>query len=143
MLQPFDANWWFKYLDSRRGRSIQLAYLDKSELDGGLDVLLMTAIFASWVHYFPRDFNLLADDALQQWSEEELEHIAYNTADRFANVIPLDYSQREAYGFVDNVLNAVHRLLQERAVRRQQPQAGPPNPGYGYGPGSGFNNNGF
>ena len=123
-LREFDPRWWIEHLDINRGRSIQLAYLDKSSLGEGMDKLLMSAIVASWVFYFPRDFNLLAEDALQPWENRELEHIGYLTATHFAGVIALEHCERYATGRVAMLLDATARLLGEHSAPMQQ-QPGP------------------
>lgn len=137
-LITFDARWWIEYLDTHRGRSIQLAYLDKSTLGDGLDKLLMSAIIASWVFYFPRDFTLLAEDALRPWENRDLEHVAHLTADHFVNAFHLENCERYATGRVAMVLDAVAQLLAERSVRHQQHQPGWQNRGQGQGRGSGL-----
>ncbi|OFN76779.1 hypothetical protein [Corynebacterium sp. HMSC074E01] len=119
-LKDFDPRWWIEHLDVNRGRSIQLAYLDKSSLGEGLDKLLMSAIVASWVFYFPRDFNLLAEDALQPWENRELEHIGYLTATHFAGIIALDRCERYATGRVAMLLDGTTQLLAERSAPMQQ-----------------------
>lgn len=137
-LITFDARWWIEYLDTHRGRSIQLAYLDKSTLGDGLDKLLMSAIIASWVFYFPRDFTLLAEDALRPWENRDLEHIAHLTADQFVNAFHLENCERYATGRVAMVLDAVAQLLAERSVRHQQHHPGWQNRGQGQGRGTGL-----
>ena len=137
-LITFDARWWIEYLDTHRGRSIQLAYLDKSTLGDGLDKLLMSAIIASWVFYFPRDFTLLAEDALRPWENRDLEHIAHLTADHFVNAFHLENCERYATGRVAMVLDAVAQLLAERSVRHQQHHPGWQNRGQGQGRGTGL-----
>ena len=119
-LKEFDPRWWIEHLDTHRGRSIQLAYLDKNSLGEGLDKLLMSAIVASWVFYFPRDFNLLAEDALQPWEDRELEHIGYLTATHFAGIIALDHCERYATGRVAMLLDGTTQLLAERSAPMQQ-----------------------
>lgn len=119
-LKDFDPRWWIEHLDINRGRSIQLAYLDKISLGEGLDKLLMSAIVASWVFYFPRDFNLLAEDALQPWENRELEHIGYLTATHFAGIIALDHCERYATGRVAMLLDGTTQLLAERSAPMQQ-----------------------
>ncbi len=119
-LREFDPRWWIEHLDVNRGRSIQLAYLDKSSLGEGLDKVLMSAIVASWVFYFPRDFNLLAEDALQPWENRELEHIEYLTATHFAGVIALEHCERYATGRVAMLLDGTTQLLAERSAPLQQ-----------------------
>lgn len=137
-LITFDGRWWIEYLDTHRGRSIQLAYLDKSTLGDGLDKLLMSAIIASWVFYFPRDFTLLAEDALRPWENRDLEHVAHLTADHFVNAFHLENCERYATGRVAMVLDAVAQLLTERSVRLQQHQPGWQNRGQGQGRGPGL-----
>ncbi|MCG7276734.1 hypothetical protein [Corynebacterium singulare] len=137
-LVAFDARWWIEYLDVHRGRSIQLAYLDKTALGDGLDKLLMSAVIASWVFYFPRDFELLAADALRPWENRDLEHIANLTADHFVGTFRLDQCDRHVTGRVAMVLDEVQRMLAERAERAQQHQAGWQNQGSGQGRGYGF-----
>lgn len=137
-LITFDARWWIEYLDTRRGRSIQLAYLDKSTLGDGLDKLLMSAIIASWVFYFPRDFTLLAEDALRPWENHDLEHVAHLTADHFVNAFRLENCERYATGRVAMVLDAVAQLLTERSVRHQPHQPGWQNRGQSQGRGPGL-----
>lgn len=119
-LKEFDPRWWIEHLDVNRGRSIQLAYLDKSSLGEGLDKLLMSAIVASWVFYFPRDFNLLAEHALRPWDDRELEHIGYLTATHFAGIIALDHCERYATGRVAMLLDGTTQLLAERSAPMQQ-----------------------
>lgn len=123
-LKEFDPRWWIEHLDTNRGRSIQLAYLDKSSLGEELDKLLMSAIVASWVFYFPRDFNLLAEDALLPWENGELEHIGYLTAMHFAGTFVPEHCERYATGRVAMLLNATARLLGEHSAPTQQ-QPGP------------------
>lgn len=137
-LITFDARWWIEYLDTHRGRSIQLAYLDKSTLGDGLDKLLMSAIIASWVFYFPRDFTLLAEDALRPWENRDLEHVAHLTADHFVNAFHLENCERYATGRVAMVLDAVAQLLAERSVRHQQHHPGWQNRGQRQGRGPGL-----
>lgn len=122
-LKEFDPRWWIEHLDTHRGRSIQLAYLDKSSLGEGLDRLLMSAIVASWVFYFPRDFNLLAEDALRPWEDRELEHIAHLTAMHFAGTFVPEHCERYATGRVGMVLDRTTQLLAERSARAQQQPA--------------------
>ena len=123
-LKDFDPRWWIEHLDINRGRSIQLAYLEKSSLGEGLDKVLMSAIVASWVFYFPRDFNLLAEHALRPWDDCELEHIAHLTATHFAGIITLDRCERYATGRVAMLLGGTTQLLAERSAPMQQ-QPGP------------------
>ena len=80
----------------------------------------MSAIVASWVFYFPRDFNLLAEDALQPWEDRELEHIGYLTATHFAGIIALDHCERYATGRVAMLLDGTTQLLAERSAPMQQ-----------------------
>lgn len=122
-LKEFDPRWWIEHLDTHRGRSIQLAYLDKSSLGEGLDRLLMSAIVASWVFYFPRDFNLLAEDALRPWEDRELEHIAHLTAMHFEGTFVPEHCERYATGRVGMVLDRTTQLLAERTARAQQQPA--------------------
>ena len=122
-LKEFDPRWWIEHLDTHRGRSIQLAYLDKSSLGEGLDRLLMSAIVASWVFYFPRDFNLLAEDALRPWEDRELEHIAHLTAMHFAGTFVPEHCERYATGRVGMLLDRTTQLLAERSARAQQQPA--------------------
>lgn len=123
-LKDFDPRWWIEHLDINRGRSIQLAYLEKSSLGEGLDKVLMSAIVASWVFYFPRDFNLLAEHALRPWDDCELDHIAHLTATHFAGIITLDRCERYATGRVAMLLGGTTQLLAERSAPMQQ-QPGP------------------
>lgn len=123
-LKDFDPRWWIEHLDINRGRSIQLAYLEKSSLGEGLDKVLMSAIVASWVFYFPRDFNLLAEHALRPWDDCELDHIAHLTATHFAGIITLDRCERYATGRVAMLLDGTTQLLAERSAPMQQ-QPGP------------------
>lgn len=123
-LKDFDPRWWIEHLDINRGRSIQLAYLEKSSLGEGLDKVLMSAIVASWVFYFPRDFNLLAEHALRPWDDCELDHIAHLTATHFAGIITLDRCERYATGRVAMLLGGTTQLLAERSASMQQ-QPGP------------------
>lgn len=123
-LRDFEPRWWIEHLAINRGRSIQLAYLDKSSLGEGLDKVLMSAIVASWVFYFPQDFNLLAEDALLPWEDRELEHIGYLTATHFAGIIALEHCQRYATGRVAMLLDGTTQLLAERSTPKQQQ----PNP---------------
>ena len=122
-LKEFDPRWWIEHLDTYRGRSIQLAYLDKNSLGEGLDKLLMSAIVASWVFYFPRDFNLLAKDALWPWEDRELEHIAHLTAMHFAGTFVPEHCERYATGRVGMLLDRTAQLLAERSARAQQQPA--------------------
>lgn len=122
-LKDFDPRWWIEHLDINRGRSIQLAYLEKSSLGEGLDKVLMSAIVASWVFYFPRDFNLLAEHALRPWDDCELDHIAHLTATHFAGIITLDRCERYATGRVAMLLGGTTQLLAERSARAQQQPA--------------------
>ena len=122
-LREFDPRWWIEHLDVNRGRSIQLAYLDKSPLGEGLDKVLMSAIVASWVFYFPRDFNLLAQDALQSWEDRDLEHIGHLTATHFAGVIALEHCERYATGRVASLLDFTAQLLAQRSAPLQQQPA--------------------
>ena len=122
-LREFDPRWWIEHLDVNRGRSIQLAYLDKSPLGEGLDKVLMSAIVASWVFYFPRDFNLLAQDALQSWEDRDLEHIGQLTATHFAGVIALEHCERYATGRVASLLDFTAQLLAQRSAPLQQQPA--------------------
>ena len=123
-LKDFDPRWWIEHLDINRGRSIQLAYLEKSSLGEGLDKVLMSAIVASWVFYFPRDFNLLAEHALRPLDDCELDHIAHLTATHFAGIITLDRCERYATGRVAMLLDGTTQLLAERSAPMQQ-QPGP------------------
>lgn len=122
-LKEFDPRWWIEHLDTHRGRSIQLAYLDKNSLGEGLDRLLMSAIVSSWVFYFPRDFNLLAEDALRPWEDRELEHIAHLTAMHFAGTFVPEHCERYATGRVGMLLDGTTQLLAERSARAQQQPA--------------------
>lgn len=122
-LKEFDPRWWIEHLDVHCGRSIQLAYLDRNSLGEGLDKLLMSAIVASWVFYFPRDFNLLAEDALRLWEDRELEHIAHLTAMHFAGTFVPEHCERYATGRVAMVLDRTTQLLAERSARAQQQPA--------------------
>lgn len=122
-LKDFDPRWWIEHLDTNCGRAIQLAYLDKNSLGEGLDKLLMSAIVASWVFYFPRDFNLLAEDALRLWEDRELGHIAHLTAMHFAGTFVPEHCERYATGRVAMVLDRTTQLLAERSARAQQQPA--------------------
>lgn len=115
-LVDFDPRWWIEHLDTNRGRSVQLAYLDKTALSGGLDKLLMSAVVASWVQYFPRDYNLLAQDALEVWSAPDLEAIEALTVKHFARVMVADYRERYATGEVKKLLGGIARKMRLEVV---------------------------
>ena len=133
MLTDFDPHWWAEYLDTHRGRSIQLAYLDKSSLEGGLDKRLMSAVVASWVYYFPPEYSLLAADALDQWQPADIEQIINLTATGFAMTIRNDPRNRHAGERVARVLDAVGYKLDE-FTQHQQQQNIPPQPTAGQAP---------
>ena len=98
----------------------------------------MSAIIASWVFYFPRDFTLLAEDALRPWENRDLEHVAHLTADHFVNAFHLENCERYATGRVAMVLDDVAQLLAERSVRHQQHHPGWQNRGQRQGRGPGL-----
>lgn len=137
-LIDFDPRWWIEHLDTNRGRSIELACLETTALGNGQDSLLMSAVIASWVFYFPSDFNLLAQNALDRWSESELENVMHLTADHFMNAFHLENCERYATGRVAMVLDAVTQLLTERSVRHQQHHPDWQNRGQGQGRGPGL-----
>ncbi|MDO5033093.1 hypothetical protein [Corynebacterium sp.] len=114
-LENFDPRWWLEHLDTRRGRAIQLACLAPESFKPGHHNLLMAAVLASWVCYFPRDYELLASDILRGIGMDDLLLMRNLAIDKYAPILNLQLAHREITGPAGQFLEDIARELSARS----------------------------
>lgn len=106
-LRDFDPAWWMGYLKKHRGRAIHFALLHPSCFPEGTRVFALAAALASWVKYFPADYNFLVSQALGGIDTASLDQARALTIERFAPVIQLEERRSAATGELGRYLGGI------------------------------------
>ena len=106
-LRDFDPAWWMGYLKKHRGRAIHFALLHPSCFPEGTQVFALAAALASWVKYFPRDYNFLVSQALGGIDTASLGQARALTIERFAPVIQPEERRSAATGELGRYLGGI------------------------------------
>ena len=106
-LRDFDPAWWMGYLEKHRGRAIHFALLHPSCFPEGTRVFALAAALASWVKYFPADYNFLVSQALGGIDTASLDQARALTIERFAPVIQLEERRSAATGELGRYLGGI------------------------------------
>lgn len=106
-LRDFVPAWWMGYLKKHRGRAIHFALLHPSCFPEGTRVFALAAALASWVKYFPADYNFLVSQALGGIDTASLDQARALTIERFAPVIQLEERRSAATGELGRYLGGI------------------------------------